>query len=710
MALLHRIELACGPDGEDGDGLAFDAGRVNLIVGPNNAGKSLLLRELAGFNPRDRERRYRTYDRSGWLPGQILTSVSYGAQAQADVEERVKHAVLKPEDPVGAALLAKPLSEILDIIRENERDVALVVEDIRQLLPGAQTPGIDPLAAPLMRAIFDQFPPFALFFSQAQFQLGPQGHAAWTIAAEQVVAVVVPRALTMLARAGVAVDLASFVPPAAEELLVAATDVVDGRAVGSTQVQDWWTFLQRFEKLFPWFLDTKKWSSLRQDLEGGLHEQIWGAKGTPQDLREGVIFLDGMARLALPEPDQLRPWHSDGKGIVGKLLDDDAGRELLRKLVHHGLGRWLVVDQVTEAPTVLFRLSASPPADRLAEQHREAETAAFMREATDLRERSDGTVAYVGILAAIIASKAKMVCIDEPEAFLHPPLARTLARQLTQLARERDIQLFVATHSADFVAGCVTADPDTRILRLTFDGEAGKARQLDAEVLRAFSLNPALRSTSALVGLFASAVVVGEADSDRAFYQEIHERLADEVARQGRPRPDGWAFMNANGWHQIARLAGPLRAMGVPVAVIIDADALSGGKKLTELLRACNVPDGELEPYRIMANNLGSREPDSSGGYPKGADIRQMAPERRRVLATLCANLAGYGIFVVPVGELEDWFGARIDARKDRWLEQAFLQLGSDPMDSNYQRPGADDVWAFMRGVDEWVRSQQAGA
>jgi energy-coupling factor transporter ATP-binding protein EcfA2 len=710
MALLHRIELACGPDGEDGDRLVFDAGRVNLIVGPNNAGKSLLLRELAGFNPRDRERRVRAWDRTAWLPGTILHSATYVEGIQADVDERVKRAVLKPEDAVGAALSARPLREVMTVLRQNEDEVRQVVAAIEDLLPKSPLPGVPQGMVSMMRAMASQLPALAVLFSQAALQSGSGVQPSLRELAEQILSVVGQRAVALLQRAGVDVALPSIVVPSEDELLQSAADSMDGRSVQNPRVQQALELGSVVERLLPWLLDASRWGSLLRDLEDKVAEFSWGESEAPTDLRQSVVFLDGMARLELTRAENLKPWEHDQRGIVGRLLDDHAARDRLRRLVHEGLGLWLVIDQVTDAPTVLFRLSRTPPADPLWEQRRDADTAAFMAAAADLRDRSDGTVAYIGLLAAIIATGPKMVCIDEPEAFLHPPLARTLARQLTQLARERDIQLFVATHSADFVAGCVTADPETRILRLTFDGDQGRARRLDGDVLRSFSLDPAMRSNAALGGLFASAVVVVEADTDRAFYQEIHERLADHVAEQGHPRPDGWVFMNTGGWQGMVRLVGPLRAMGIPTVVIIDSDGLSGKESLTDLLRTAGVPDGVAEGWRLMAATLKPDEPGRKGGYPKSIDIRTMPSHHRKTFGTLLTGMAEYGIFVVPVGELEDWLGGSVRVAKPRWLEHAFRHLGADPSAPGYVRPDDGDVWAFMRSIDEWVRSQRASA
>ncbi len=53
MTSLGDIVLKFGATGKSEERpLHFKTAHVNLLVGPNNAGKSLMLRELSGVNPR----------------------------------------------------------------------------------------------------------------------------------------------------------------------------------------------------------------------------------------------------------------------------------------------------------------------------------------------------------------------------------------------------------------------------------------------------------------------------------------------------------------------------------------------------------------------------------------------------------------------------------------------------------------------------------
>lgn len=107
--------------------------------------------------------------------------------------------------------------------------------------------------------------------------------------------------------------------------------------------------------------------------------------------------------------------------------------------------------------------------------------------------------------------------VDEPEAFLHPPQARLLGR-LLGAERADYLQLFVATHSADFLRGALDSnDQNIRIIRLRREGEVNKVTELTPDDLRRSWADPTLRYSNVLDGVFHEQVVVCEADGDCRF-------------------------------------------------------------------------------------------------------------------------------------------------------------------------------------------------
>ena len=113
-----------------------------------------------------------------------------------------------------------------------------------------------------------------------------------------------------------------------------------------------------------------------------------------------------------------------------------------------------------------------------------------------------------------------MITIDEPEAFLHPSLSFNLGKEIGQATTGSQKRLFVSTHSAEFVMGCIQSGVPLNIVRLTYQEGIATARILPSQSILKLMRNPILRSTGVLNGLFYKFVIVGEADSDRVFYQE----------------------------------------------------------------------------------------------------------------------------------------------------------------------------------------------
>jgi hypothetical protein len=66
--------------------------------------------------------------------------------------------------------------------------------------------------------------------------------------------------------------------------------------------------------------------------------------------------------------------------------------------------------------------------------------------------------------------------------------------------------------------------------------------------------------------------------------------------------------------------------------------------------------------------------------------------------------LADYGVFVVPVGEIEAWLpGLEVSRNKNTWLTSIFQAMGEDPVSQNYIQPSSGDVWDFVGEVCRWV-------
>lgn len=410
------------------------------------------------------------------------------------------------------------------------------------------------------------------------------------------------------------------------------------------------------------------------------------------------LNLDGQTRVNLCNP-QGRGDLKYPQTAFAKLFTNNERRRRLSNLVHEAIGQYLVID-ATVGDQLQVRFADSLPGD---ERSLGDANIQFMKNTRPLGSVSDGVKAYAGILIQMLAGDPKVMIIDEPEAFLHPALARSLGTEIANAAVNENKIAFVSTHSPQFVMGAIESGARVNIVRLTYSQGIGTARLLSNDALRTLMSDPLLRSTGVLEAIFYNFVIVSEADADRAFYGEINQRLVSAGDARG---IKGGLFLNANGKDTVARIIAPLRALGIPAASIVDLDVLKeGGENWTRHLRGAGIPDGERDAYgrrrAVVLDTLNALTPRD---FKTAGGISLLAGSEREAADNLIHDLARYGMFVVPVGEVEAWLsGLNVPRAKHRWLRTIFEAMGGDPSSQEYLRPAAGDVWGFVSDIKRWL-------
>lgn len=414
-----------------------------------------------------------------------------------------------------------------------------------------------------------------------------------------------------------------------------------------------------------------------------------------------TVRLDGRTRFSLTQPRSSGDLQELPQNHLAALFQDDEAREKIRKVVEDAFGLHFVIDP-TNIGQFRIRMSRRAPSDSQEEQALDERARSFHGVATNVLELSDGVQAFTDILAAVLSANYKIVLIDEPEAFLAPALRRKLGSRLATLAQEREGTLVAATHDANFLMGCVQSGADINVVRMTYREGDATARLLKPETLLGFMRDPLLRSINVLDALFHESTVIAEADTDRAFYQEINERLLDSE-REG---IDNCLFLNARNKQTVPQVAGPLREIGIPAAMVVDIDVLKdGGRVWSRLLDAASVPETSrtaLNSHRVAVK----RAFDESGkDMKKDGGVTVLDRDARESCMSLLNQLADYGIFVVPGGELESWLTELgVVGHGPDWLIEVFEKMGANPRATGYVRPKDDDVWEFLEKIGKWIR------
>jgi hypothetical protein len=381
------------------------------------------------------------------------------------------------------------------------------------------------------------------------------------------------------------------------------------------------------------------------------------------------------------------------------LFQNESARRNVRKFVYEAFRLYFTIDQLS-ADSLRIRLSRREPDEN--EQHWSQAARDFHGDAVHIKNASDGVQAFVGIICAALSGDYRAILIDEPEAFLHPPLARKLGYQLTTSLRPGG-SLMASTHSPDFLIGCLQASPHVRVIRLEYNSGRSKGTIVDANELRKLFNTPLLRSANVISGMFHDGVVVTESDNDRSFYAEIYHRLTEH--QDGAP---SILFVNAQNKQTIRKIMGPLRDLGVPAAAIVDIDIIKeGGSNWTGWLDAAQIPSASrlsLGQHRSVIHELFL----ARGKEPKSGGIAQLDGDDRISGAEFLDRLDHYGIFTVREGELEAWLPhLGITSKKSAWTVEMLNALGSDPNSPDYVRPTDGDVWGFMRRIARWVSDSQ---
>ncbi|MFE7181012.1 ATP-dependent nuclease [Streptomyces erythrochromogenes] len=334
------------------------------------------------------------------------------------------------------------------------------------------------------------------------------------------------------------------------------------------------------------------------------------------------------------------------------------------------------------------------------------ELVAAYRQLPPLVAQGDGFRAFVEILLNTVLRPTPVVVIDEPEAFLHPPQARLLGRILAQLPGQT--QVFVATHSADFLAGVLEARERRPLSIVRLDRTSGKprARMLATEAVQALLDTPLLRYSNLPSGLFYDQVVLCEAAGDCQFYAATFDATRDVAGTH-----ENTLFLQTSGLAALTTTAQHLRQCGIHTAVIADFDIL---REYGGLRSAFQRLGGFADPLRsdVKAVNdfaNGTRVVPTVDGFRNAVNQSfagssghaalsgQMVDDLMKLLKGASgwdvlkkAGLSGLqgaehaaaqrvldaaadlGLFIAPCGELESWVRQVPSAKKSSWSRRVF--------------------------------------
>ena len=241
---------------------------------------------------------------------------------------------------------------------------------------------------------------------------------------------------------------------------------------------------------------------------------------------------------------------------------------------------------------VIGHLGVSPKGDRLSVEYEQGVLNTMQR----INFFGDGVRSYAGILLNSSADRLPVTVIDEPEAFLHPPQARRLGHEMGLAAKNGSQQVFVATHSSDFIQGALAAkNPNTLFLYLDHSNRRRPLFEIDTAVVEDFSKKPFLSHTNALDALFYEQAIICEGEADIMFF-----KWALEGSKVGKRLEESF-WISAYGKAAMPSILEDMQKLGVQARCVFDLDVMLSPDILE---RVCAIVGVRFDQHRGILNAL----------------------------------------------------------------------------------------------------------
>lgn len=212
-----------------------------------------------------------------------------------------------------------------------------------------------------------------------------------------------------------------------------------------------------------------------------------------------------------------------------------------------------------------------------------------------LDDQGDGLKSFVSTFLSLNHKENDILLLDEPEAFLHPPLARQLGEMIGDLDDD-ERSIFVATHSVEILKGILSKNQNVNVIRITRSKDNENAiRVLDQNVLNTILQDPLLRVSRVLEGIFCEKVIITEAEADELVYQELTEKLISE---------SGVFFAHGQNKQTLAPIAELYQKIGVGYEVVTDFDVLRVSSELYKFLAIMPIEEKEKQRIKSYAEKL----------------------------------------------------------------------------------------------------------
>ena len=304
--------------------------------------------------------------------------------------------------------------------------------------------------------------------------------------------------------------------------------------------------------------------------------------------------------------------------------------------------------------------------------------------ATLLRDEGHGVRAAIEILYGLELSSNKIVFLDEPELHLYPSTKYSLGQIIARYTKGQSRrQVILVTHDTDMLSGLLHIARDATIIRINKD------RSITT------SSSNGIRQTSQtefLRGAFLDAAILVEGIDDAYVYGRVFQqkKILQEYS---------YNFVPCHGKDRMTDNLTVYQNLNIPFAIIVDFDALYSDKRngLIEsylvALKINNALSNTIQTQLKSVRNIISGKTNKKRGIRMGG----LTNLEKTQIQQLLVKLANVGIFVIPVGELEDWVNAtKADKEPDE-----IVNMYTSASNTKYAM-----LTKFVRDVGGYIRNK----
>lgn len=330
----------------------------------------------------------------------------------------------------------------------------------------------------------------------------------------------------------------------------------------------------------------------------------------------------------------------------------------------------LYLDRFSWGDSILFRVGDDFNFIRNASREN-SDVEIKLKDYGTLDSEGDGLKSFVTNYIALNMNDKNVLLLDEPESFLHPPLAKQLGEIIARSSNENK-QIFISTHSVDLLKGILNVDKDVNIIRITRDNEINHFNLLEKDKIEKIISNPLLSSSNVLNGLFCEKVYICEAESDEEFYQVLHDKIDSY---------DSAFFTHGKNKQTLKDIALSYNDLGIPNFRIYDFDIL----KDDDFNRALNkfISDDVKNEYiniRKKVNDVLEKRFYTNGGIEKLETV-----ELKETVINMLKELKKMNIIILQKGCLETCFedlGIPFTENKVNWFKKSLELINQSSLES----------------------------